>query len=172
MKKVIFTSVMVMQASLLLAWMVVPGRAQVRVEPSVYTQGQVAISGTSSCDLDLGHQTLYTDPTRDFFWEITSDVERSIRPGNGAQFHVVGIVDFSSIGYSDLQGYSYSTEAINGSDNASNQIPAGTVVAAITNQGRYSKFRIDVNGYILTITWLTYDREYRTYLPLVVRNEP
>jgi hypothetical protein len=196
-KRVISTSVILVQAILLLVLVARSSRAQVPeppngilsnaplangsvgtaddrmsvVTPTVYSQGQVTIRGTWSCDLDLGNETHHTDPTRDFQWVQVSGVERYITPKNGAQFHVVGIEDINSIGYSDLWGYTYSTESIDGSDDASNQIPQGTVVAAVTNEGRYSKFRIDVYGYSLTITWLTYDKEY-IYLPLVVRNYP
>jgi len=142
------------------------------ITPTVYSQGQVTIRGTWSCDLDLGNETYHTDPSRDFFWEQVTSVERYITPKNGAKFHVIGIVDFNSIEYSDLKGYSYSTDRINGSNDASNQIPQGTVVAAVTNEGRYCKFRIDTYGYNLTITWLTYNKEYGIYLPLVLRNYP
>lgn len=194
MRKVIFPTAILMQAILLLALIVRTGCAQIPehpnnifniatpanglwdtaigqmsvITPTVYSQGQVTIGGTSSCDLDMGKETYFTDPTRDFLWEINNDVERSIGPRNGAKFHVVGIVDFNDIGYTDLQGYAYSTNDINGNNDASNQIPQGTVVAAVTNEGRYSKVRIDTYGYALTITWLTYNKtEYRIYLPLI-----
>jgi hypothetical protein len=140
--------------------------------PGIYSQGQVTINGTYSCDLDTGTQVNLTDPGQDFKWDQISSVERYIEPGHGAQFHVIGIVDFASIGYSDLLGYSYSSENINGSNDSSNQIPAGTVVAAITNEGRYNKFRIDVYGYVLTITWLTYEKIYPVYLPVIMQNAP
>ena len=198
MKKVILANVILVPAILLLVLIVGSSRAQVPepsnsvfgsttlangswgtandrmtvITPTVYSQGQVRIRGTWSCDLDLGNETRHAGPTRDFQWDQITEVERYLAPKNGAQFHVVGIVDINSIGYSDLRGYSYSTESISGSDDASNQLPEGTVVAAVTNEGRYSKFRIDVNGYHLTITWLTYNKPYSSYLPLVLRNFP
>jgi hypothetical protein len=145
-----------------------PGNSS--VTPAVYTQGQVLIGGTMSCDLDRGLEILHTDLRRDFFWSQQTDVERYLEPRNGAQFHVIGIVDFASITYSDLVGYVYSTDPINGSDNEFNQIPVGTIVAAITNSNRYSKFRIDIYGYDLTITWVTYHLPFPAFLPLMNRN--
>ena len=138
--------------------------------PAVYTQGQVLIGGTMSCDLDRGLEVHHPDLRRDFFWLQQTYVERYLEPRNGAQFHVIGIVDFASITYSDLEGYTYSTDTINGSDNEYNQIPVGTVVAAITNSNRYSKFRIDIYGYDLTITWVTYHLPFPAFLPLMNRN--
>lgn len=138
--------------------------------PAVYTQGQVLIGGTMSCDLDRGLEILHTDLRRDFIWTQQDAVERYLEPRNGAQYHVIGIVDFASITYSDLEGYVYSTDTINGSDNEFNQIPAGTVLAAITNSNRYSKFRIDIYGYTLTITWVTYHLPFPAFLPLMNRN--
>ncbi len=171
--------------TLLLALVVEPNQAQgsetmeertalesISITPTVYSQGQVIIHGTWSCDLDLGLQTHSTDPSTDFFWNQQTEVERYLEPRNGAKFHVIGNVDFDSITYSDLTGYAYSTDPINGSNDSSNQIPVGTVIAAVTNEGRYTKVRIDIYGYDLTITWLTYNNPYFIYLTLVMRNNP
>lgn len=143
------------------AYLLLKGKDEKKEEKdqSVYSQGQFQVSGTWGCDLDLGKQTYVSDQTTDFKWEIVTSVERYISPRNGAKFYVIGKVDFNSIKYSHLKSYSYSSDKINGSNNASNQIPEGTVVAAITNEGRYCKFRIDQYGYNLTITFLTYNKE-------------
>ena len=122
----------------------------------IYSTGMITIRGTWLCDLDLGKETGITYPSFDFFWEQAIGVERYIEPKHGAMFHVVGSVNFDSITHSNLKTYSYSSDKINGSDNASNQIPVGTVIAAITDEGRYSKFKIEVYGYNLIIKFLTY----------------
>ncbi|MEM2478387.1 MAG: hypothetical protein QXF13_05165, partial [Thermoproteota archaeon] len=129
------------------------------VEPSIYSQGQVTIRGTWGCDLDLGKETLVGDPSTDFKWNIETRVIRNLSPRNGAKFHVIGAVDFNSVKYSDLKKYSYSSDPINGNDDASNQMPQGTVIAAITSEGRYCKFRIDTYGYNIVISWVTYEKE-------------
>jgi len=125
-------------------------------DSDIYSTGMITVGGTMLCDLDLGKQVNHIDPSNDFLWEQVTDVERYISPKNGAMFHVVGNVDFDSIMHSGLKTYSYSSDKINASDNASNQIPAGTVVATITDAGRYSKFRIEVYGYDLVIKFVTY----------------
>jgi titin len=125
-------------------------------DSDIYSTGMITVGGTMSCDLDLGKEAGSTDPPIDFFWEQVTGVERYIEPKNSAMFHVVGSVDFDSIAHSGLKTYSYSSDKINGSDNASNQIPAGTVVAATTDGGRYSKFKIEVYGYDIVIKFVTY----------------
>jgi hypothetical protein len=45
---------------------------------------------------------------------------------------------------------------INGSNNAANQLTAGTVVAIKTGAGRYAKMKINSYGYNLGMTWVTY----------------
>jgi len=122
----------------------------------IYSTGMITIRGTWHCDLDLGKETDITYPSFDFFWEQVTSVERYIEPKHGAMFHVIGSVNFDSITHSSLKTYSYSSDKINGSDNASNQIPVGTVIAAITDEGRYSKFKIEVYGYNLIIKFVTY----------------
>ena len=70
---------------------------------------------------------------------------------------MVGIRDFESLTWRDLQRFPYSTQKINGSNLAYNQIPAGTVVAYRTNEGRFGKFIVEEYGYNLTIRWITFE---------------
>ena len=48
---------------------------------------------------------------------------------------------------------------INGSDNESNQIPRGTILLYVTDEGRYGKLQVLEYDYNLTIRWVTYDRD-------------
>ena len=123
----------------------------------IYSQGDVTVQGTWSCDLDSGMQVSTFDSQADFRWEQVSSTERYIIPKNGAMFYIIGDVAFSSIRYSDLTGYPYTTDNINGSDPPDNQIPKGTVVAAITNESRYCVIEIKVHGWTLTIRRKTYE---------------
>jgi hypothetical protein len=118
-------------------------------EKSVHSSGQVTIRSTFACDLDEGVET-GDSTTVDFEW--TNQPPHIIEPVNGAKFHLTGTNDLDSLEYSTLTGYTYSTSNI-----PESQLPLGTVVAAITNQGRYCKFRIDANDPHLTITWVTYE---------------
>jgi len=119
----------------------------------IYNSGQFTVHGTWQFDLDSCREI----PVGcDFWWEQVNGIIRYIVPENGAKFYVVGIEDFYLIMYADLTKYPYSSNKINGSDSNNNMIPNNTVVAAITNEGRYCKFRIDSYGYNLTLTIVTY----------------
>lgn len=126
-------------------------------DPTVYSSGQLVIRGTWTCDLDLGIEGGSGSNT-DFWWQQVNNTERYIVPRNNATFSVLGIRDFDSITYSELTRLSYSSEKINGSNAAYNRIPQGAVVAYITNEGRYGKFRVDIYGYNLSISWVTYSK--------------
>lgn len=123
---------------------------------SKYSSGQLIVHGTWSCDLDLGVEG---DDGRDFWWRQVTEIERYLTPKNNAVFSVLGMKDFDSISYLDLIQLNYSSERINGSDDVGNQIPKGTVAAAITNEGRYCKFIIEEYGYDLSINWVTYVKQ-------------
>ncbi len=47
-------------------------------------------------------------------------------------------------------------DSINGSDNASNLIPKGSIVVYLTKEGRYGKFKVLRYGYILWLRIITY----------------
>jgi hypothetical protein len=104
------------------------------------------------CDLDTGAETT---TGADFWWEQVTPVKRSLTPKNGASFFVLGIREFESVRYSEMERYPYSSEKIDASD--SNKLPRGTVVAYRTNEGRLGKFIVDEYGYNLTIRWRTFD---------------
>ena len=122
-----------------------------------YSEGQLlVIHGTWMCDLDLG---IETQEGADFWWQQKTDIERYLTPKNDAVFSIIGLEEFDTISYSDLVKLNYSSQKIDGSANTNNQIPQGTVVAAITNEGRYSKFIIEQIEYNLTISWVTYEED-------------
>jgi hypothetical protein len=132
-----------------------PKPAPKKVERKVYSEGQLEVRGTWHCNLDAGAQN---QTGADFWWEQQSPVKRYLTPENGATFFVVGIRDFDSLTYSNLEHLQYSAGKIDGSDAAYNNIPRGTVVAYKTSQGRLGKFVVVSYGYNLTIRWVTYER--------------
>jgi hypothetical protein len=123
-------------------------------ERPVHSSGRLIVRGTYTCDLDTGTEA---GAGADFQWLQDTDTLRSIFPMNGATFFVVGARDFESIRWSEMEHFAYSADRIRADNNNSNRIPAGTVVAFKTNEGRLGKFIVDEYGYNLTIRWRTYD---------------
>jgi hypothetical protein len=121
---------------------------------AVHSSGRLTIRGTRSCDLDSGAET---SAGADFWWEQETNVNRYLVPKNGAGFFVVGIRDFKSVKYADLERFQYSSQKIDASNQTYNQIPQRTVVAYKTNEGRFGKLIVDEYGYNLTIRWMTFE---------------
>lgn len=125
-----------------------------KTERAVYSSGQLVVRGTWRCDLDEGAE----DQTGDFWWELDTAVNRYLTPENGAAFFVVGIRDFDSLKYTELERFQYSPQKIEANDAPNNNIPKGTVVAYRTKQGRLGKFLVVAYGRDLTIRWITYQK--------------
>ena len=123
-------------------------------ERQVHSEGRLVIRGTYSCDLDTGTER---EKGADFFWEQQAATIRFLTPENGAGFYVVGPTSFESVRWSDMERFPYSAARIPANADNSNRIPAGTVVAYKTNEGRLGKFIVDEYGYNLAIRWRTYD---------------
>jgi hypothetical protein len=115
----------------------------------IYSSGQVTIRSTWACDLDRGVEAT-TYAQEDFEWG--NKPPHYLEPVNGAKFYLVGTVNLDSLEYDTLTSYAYSANNI-----WVNLLPVGTVVAGITKNHRYCKFRIDANSLDLTITWVTYE---------------
>lgn len=124
-------------------------------ERPVHSSGRLTVRSNYMCDLDTGTET--SSAGADFQWEQATKARRFLKPMNGAGFVVVGSKDFESVRWSDMvESFPYSKNKIDGSD-SSNRLPAGTVIAYKTNEGRLGKFIVDESGYNLTIRWRTYD---------------
>jgi hypothetical protein len=123
-------------------------------ERPVHSSGRLLVRGTYTYDLDNGTET---PAGADFQWEQQTPVIRFLAPMNRAAFYVVGPAEFESVRWSDMERFPYSTAKVPANADSSNRIPAGTVVAFKTNEGRLGKFIVDEYGYNLTIRWRTYD---------------
>jgi uncharacterized protein YraI len=121
---------------------------------AIHKQGQAILHGTYCFDIDEGAETDCTPASSDFQWQQVTAVERYLTPQNGAQMANMG--SLSGANYDTCENASYSSNQINGSDNASNTIPAGTYVCVKTNGGRYAVFRVDVYGQDLSIGYTTW----------------
>jgi hypothetical protein len=118
-------------------------------EKGIFSSGQVTIRSTWACNLDQGIEATSND-TSDFEW--SNQPPHYLEPVNGAKFFLVGSGSLDSLEYDTLTGYTYSNDFI-----WEDSLAVGTVVAGITKQGRYCKFRIDAKPDDLTITWVTYE---------------
>jgi hypothetical protein len=70
--------------------------------------------------------------------------------------------DFTCLSPEEIAAIPLSTSQIDGSD-ATNDLPDGTIVVYLTNEGRYGKLQVITWGYNLTIKWVTYDFDYSIY---------
>ncbi|WP_159470207.1 hypothetical protein [Dyadobacter sp. 3J3] len=97
-------------------------------------------------DLDLGELVSQVG-AEDLTWYPYND-KAGIYPKNGAKFAVLGQLNFDNVKYSDITKAVLTTDFINGSytDANANKLPNRTVIAYITNQGRYGKMYIDAHG--------------------------
>lgn len=138
-------------------------------EPPVFTaKKSFTISYSNPYDLDLG-QLVSQNGADDMWWYPYND-KPGIYPKNGAKFAVLGKLKFDEVTYSNLTSANLTTAFINGSyvDAKANQLSNGTVLAFVTNQGRYGKMIIDAHGQDrpvgaatggdMQVTILTYDK--------------
>jgi hypothetical protein len=123
--------------------------------PGIFSQGQLTVRGTWSCNLDQGNEINNNGPA-DFFWEQRTVVQRFLVPRNGATFLVLGERDLPSVSYAELQRLTLSSQPIDGSEGRENQLRPGTVIAYRTKKGRLGKLRVIQYGYNLVIRWNTY----------------
>ena len=133
-----------------------PERSPQASDHPVHSSGGFLIGPGHSFDLDSGIEQI---ASADLTYEHKSEGSPDwfLTPQNGAAFYVVGPTQFESVRWSDMQRFPYSTEKIVVTDGPPNRLPAGTVVAYRTNEGRLGKFIVDRTGYGFAIRWRTYD---------------
>ncbi len=123
-------------------------------ELAVMSKGTTTLKGTWTFDFETGVQGPPTGA--DVWWEQVDNTVRFLVPQSGAMLANMGKPNFDAVSLQTLQSQPYTANPINGSNNASNQLTAGTVIAVKTNAGRYAKMKINSYGYNLGITWVTY----------------
>ena len=106
-------------------------------------------------DLEACHASPSGSAAGDIWWEENGAV-RDLNPVAGVRLVSLGIVKYDAVTLNQLQSAAYGNTPINGSDNASNQLPPGTVVAVKTRSGHYAKVQIVSNGHDLVISYTTY----------------
>jgi hypothetical protein len=123
-------------------------------ELAVQSEGATTLKGTWTFDFDTGIQGPPTGA--DIWWEQVNNVIRWLVPQSGATIAHMGKPNFDAVSYQTLKAQSYTATPINGSNNSSNKLTPGSVIAIKTSAGRYAKMRINSYGYNLGITWVTY----------------
>jgi len=118
--------------------------------------GTTVIGGTCTFDLDFGASGGGSGTEADLWWEQVDSTTRNLVPQRGAALARLGGVGFDALTAAALANQGYSGSAINGSNNASNELTVGTVLAVRTSKGNLAKVKIDSYGYNLGITWVTY----------------
>jgi len=73
------------------------------------------------------------------------------------------VKNFNNINRSDIANVVLSSNQINGSNNANNQIPTNTIVVYKTNLGRYGKFLVKTYSNNLVINWVTFNSNGTVY---------
>lgn len=97
------------------------------------------------------------DNTGDLWWEQIDSVRRQLVPwSSGDEVTVLGKVNFGAVGLADLLTAPYDTKPINGSNDSTNRLTPGTVLAVHTRNGHYAKIRVDAYGYDLNLSIVTY----------------
>lgn len=123
-------------------------------ELALMSKGTTTLKGTWTFDYETGVQGPTTGA--DIWWEQVDNEIRLLVPQSGAMLAYMGKPNFDAVSLQTLQAQPYTTTPINGSNNASNQLMPGTVIAIKTNAGRFAKMKINSYGYNLGISWVTY----------------
>lgn len=121
---------------------------------AVLRKGSVNLKRMRTFDFETG--VLEPEGGADVWWEHVDAVTRLLVPQNGAMLANLGTVDFDVVSHQTLLSLSYAAAPINGSDNASNALTPGTVIAIRTGSGRLAKMRINTYGLNLRVDYVTY----------------
>jgi hypothetical protein len=123
-------------------------------ELAIQSRGTTVLKGTWTFDFDSGVQGPATGA--DIWWEQVNNVTRYLVPKSGAMLANMGKVNFDAVSRQTLLIQPYTATPIVGSNNNTNKMTAGSVIAIKTNAGRYAKMLIETYGYNLGIKWVTY----------------
>jgi hypothetical protein len=122
---------------------------------AIVASGTTTLRGTWTFDFDAGVQGAdFT--TGDVWWEQQTDILRQMTPTGMAKIVNLGTIDFDTLTATQLKDLTYSSAAIPGNNDETNQLIPGDVFAVATNAGNYTKVKVLNYGYNLEIQWVTY----------------
>jgi len=123
----------------------------------VYSAGDATILGTFLFDFDRGGGGNVAMPTgfvSDAWWNRLTATASQLESQHGAKFVSLGVVTFDDVTWDQVTAAALTTSPISGT-----VLTVGTVVAYMTDAGRYGKFTI--TGYAgnqdMSISWLTWE---------------
>jgi hypothetical protein len=123
-------------------------------QSTVVSQGESVLRGTWLFSFDSGAET--NGAGADIWWEQQTQVQRALVPRGAAAIVNLGLRNFDSMAFDELQSKSYGSAPIPGNADASNQLVAGDVFAVRTQGGNFAKVQVLEYGYNLRLRWVTY----------------
>jgi hypothetical protein len=132
------------------------------VRAGIISSGTVMVPGTYSLDPDTG--ICCQQFSQGIDWDIVDDTHRDIGPDFGTTIVNLGVVDFANVTLAELEGLTYGTAVIDGSD-TDNLLVQGDVFAAYTVAGNFAKVMVTNT---VTSTDDTIDLQWETDSPSTV----
>jgi len=123
---------------------------------SIVSQGTTILKGTWIFDCETGSLGGPMTGPGDIWWEQIDAVKRQMAAVGGAKIVNLGVVDFNSISPADLQKLAYGSQPVIGNIGADNKLVNGDVFAVLTNAGNFTKIKVVMYDYNMTIQWATY----------------
>ena len=133
--------------------------------PVVVSQGSTVIKASYSFNCDTGTAT-GAAAGNDIFWTLQTAAIRNLTPINGAKIINLGATDFAGVTPVTMTQYAYGTTPINGNNDGTNKLVAGTVFCVLTGTGNYCKCKVTTYDTDLKIDWITYKVSPPAYVRL------
>jgi fibronectin type 3 domain-containing protein len=142
-------------------WQAVPKAAYYRIYRGTDSTKAVFIDSTAKnyfaeSNLDIGIMYYYRVTAVDSSG-VQGAMSRAVRTEVSTPFV------FSRLTYTDIKDAPFTTNRINGSNDAFNQLRKGQIILYRTNSGHYGKFQIQQYGYTIKFRWVTYDTSGTVY---------
>lgn len=126
------------------------------IEPVIRSRGSGCIAQGSFFDLDRGDSRAPSE-TGDLFLDARTSVERYLVSWSSASLAVIGNRDFERVTLAALKRADFGQGSVNASRDGRNALPAGTVLAVQTNEGRFGMLRVNESrGDYVDFEWITF----------------
>jgi trypsin-like peptidase len=126
--------------------------------PVIRSQGSACIMQSRLFDLDRGDSSP-AQQQGDLFFAARTNVERVLEPNpwSTSTMAIIGGRAFDRVTLEGLRRTNYQRQGFDASRDERNRLPAGTVLAVRTSDGRFAKVKIvESHGDVIRFDWLTY----------------